>query len=139
MRYSRRLSGPLLDRFDLRVIVHRPPAGLVLAGPGEEPTSAVAERVRCARERAAERGVTANAELRARKLELAAPLHCDARRLLEKGLDRGQLTARGVQRVRAVALTVADLAGREPPLGADDVATALALRAEPRLGEGIRS
>jgi magnesium chelatase family protein len=138
MRYARRLSGPLLDRFDLRVIVGRPPAGLVLAGPGEESTSVVAERVRCARERAAARGVAANVELRARLLDAAAPLRCDARRLLETGLERGQLTARGVQRVRAVALTVADLAGREPPLTADDVSTALALRAEPRLADGVR-
>jgi magnesium chelatase family protein len=137
MRYARRLSGPLLDRFDLRVIVQRPPAGLVLSGPGEEASSAVADRVRCAREQATARGVAANAELRGRNLDAAAPLCCDAKRLLEAGLERGQLTARGVQRVRAVALTVADLGGREPPLTADDVATALALRAEPRLGGGV--
>ena len=52
-RYTRRLSGPLLDRFDLRVHVQRPDAVALLRGtPGEE-TSVVRERVAAARELAA--------------------------------------------------------------------------------------
>jgi hypothetical protein len=53
---------------------------------------------------------------------------------LEKRLREGQLSARGLDRVRRVALTVSDLAGRQGPLSAEDVLLALALRAPGALG-----
>lgn len=131
LRYGRRLSGPLLDRFDLRLIVARPPADVLLRGQPEESSEAVSARVFTARRRALDRGVATNAELDGRTLARAASLDDEARRLLEQRLRVGTLTARGVQRVRAVALTLADLAGREAPLTSDLVATALSLRADP--------
>ncbi|MCB0961827.1 MAG: ATP-binding protein, partial [Acidimicrobiales bacterium] len=60
-RYHRRLSGPLVDRFDLRVVVGRPTPEQLLGGAVGEPTAAVAARVRRVRERAAGRGVRCNA------------------------------------------------------------------------------
>jgi magnesium chelatase family protein len=129
-RYSRRLSGPLLDRFDLRVVVSRPDAAAVLSGPPGEPTAAVAERVAAARQLAADRGVRCNAELPAPRLDELAPLCRGASRLLEHRLRSGLLSARGVHRVRRVARTIADLGGEAGPVAEEHVCLALSLRAE---------
>jgi magnesium chelatase family protein len=130
-RYGRRLSGPLLDRFDLRLDVARPDPAQLLGGDPGEPTREVAARVVWARRRASERGVVANAVLPATALDAVAPLDRPAALLLEDRLRRGVLSARGLHRVRRVALTLADLGGRRPPLGEEDVCLALSLRAEP--------
>lgn len=129
--YGRRLSGPLLDRFDLRLEVARPDPGHLLAGPPGEPSIAVAARVAAARVLARDRGVRCNAELPAHRLEEVAPLTAPAAALLEDGLRSGALSARGLQRVRRVARTLADLGGRDGPLQEHDVGLALQLRAEP--------
>jgi magnesium chelatase family protein len=128
-RYLRRLSGPLLDRFDLRVDVARPGPDELLGGAAAEPSAVVAERVARVRALAAERGVVANAELDAAGLDEWARPGAEATELLDGALRAGRLSARGLARIRAVARTLADLAGRrEPELGADDVLAALALR-----------
>jgi magnesium chelatase family protein len=127
-RYVRRLSGPLLDRFDLRVEVDRPEPGDLLGGEPGEPTAVVARRVLDARARAVERGVDVNARLAACDLERWAPLTTPARRLLEALVRDGRLSGRGVHRVRRVARTAADLDGLDGPLDEDQVAIALALR-----------
>ncbi len=134
-RYASRVSGPLLDRFDLRVTVDRPDVGELLAGDSTrhrsvEPTAVVAQRVVAARRSAVARGVACNAALPASQLDVAAPLERDARRLLEARLRQGRLSARGLHRVRRVARTLADLGGREGPIGLDDIHAALVLRAE---------
>lgn len=131
-RYARRLSGPLVDRFELRVEVGRPDPAELLDGAGGEPTSVVAERVRAARALAAERGVRVNAQLPAWRLDDVAALEPPAARLVERALECGRLTGRGLVGVRRVARTIADLAGDDgPTLRAERVSAALALRAEP--------
>jgi magnesium chelatase family protein len=134
-RYASRVSGPLLDRFDLRVIVDRPEVAELLGGDGGdscsiEPTAVVAARVAGARRLAAARGVACNAELPSASLDASVPLDAEARRLLEARLRQGRLSARGLHRVRRVARTLADLAGRNGAVGVDDVHAALALRAD---------
>ncbi len=129
-RYSRRLSGPLLDRFDLRVVVSRPDAMSVLGGPPGEASAPVADRVAAARELARERGVRCNAELPAPRLDVLAPMTPGAARVLEHRLRSGQLSARGVHRIRRVARTIADLAGAGGPVAEEHVCLALSLRAE---------
>lgn len=129
-RYLRRLSGPLLDRFDLRVMVQRPSADMVMAPSDGEHSEAVASRVSRARERAAERGVESNAELSSSRMEEVCKLTPKARNLLLRRLEEGALTGRGLHRVRSVALTLADLADAEPVLSDETVAQALALRAD---------
>jgi magnesium chelatase family protein len=129
-RYNRRLSGPLLDRFDLRVVVTRPDAASVLGGPPGESSAVVAARVAAARQLAADRGVPCNARLPATRLDELAPLVPAASRLLEHRLRAGTLSARGLHRVRRVARTLADLAGSAGPLGEEHVCLALSLRAE---------
>jgi len=134
-RFARKISGPLLDRFDLRLEVGRPDAAEMLAdadeGPPVEPTAVVAARVHSARARARRRGVAANGELQPWQLDAEAPLSGSARRLVEQAMRRGRLTGRGLGGVRRVALTIADLMGHEPPLSADHISLALAFRTEP--------
>ena len=138
-RYARRLSGPLVDRFDLRVEVGRPEVADLLADGSGEPTAAVAARVAAARELAASRGVPANAQLPAWRLDEVAPLDRGATRPVERRLREGRLTGRGLGGVRRVARTVADLAGHTGPLGVEHVSAALALRCEPLFLEGRAS
>jgi magnesium chelatase family protein len=130
-RYSRRVSAPLLDRFDLRVDVQRgDPLALLHARPAET-TDEIAARVRAARDLAGERGVRCNAELTPAGLDRWAPMEAAAVAVLEGALRRGTLSGRGLYRVRRVARTVADLSGHEGPLTEDDVRTAIELRSEP--------
>ena len=74
-----------------------------------------------------------NAHLASEMLERLTPLTVDATRILDGALRSGKLTARGLARVRRVALTLADLRGIEPPLTTDLVRLALQLRSEPLL------
>lgn len=131
-RYQARLSGPLLDRVDLRVEVEPVDrADLLEQGGRGEPTAVVAARVREARARAAVRLTgtpwTTNSEVPSHELRtrlLAAP---GALAAAERDLERGILTARGLDRVLRVAWTVADLRGAPRP-EARDIAVALELR-----------
>jgi len=128
-RYARRLSGPLLDRFDLHVVVGRPTVSEIMDSSPAESSAAIAERVTMARERARLRGVVANAELPSASLETHAPLTEGARDLLERQLYAGSLSARGLDRVRRVALTLADLSPSQVAVDEGHVAMALELRA----------
>ena len=139
-RYARRLSGPLLDRFDITLRIDRPTnAELVNEGPGES-TAVVAARVDATRARALARGVRTNAELAASSLDVVAPLDPRGVTLLERHLRSGRLSARGLHRVRRLARTVADLDGAGPTVGASHVAEALFLRGSRALllGEEVR-
>lgn len=127
-RYVRRLSGPLLDRFDLRVVVARPTVNDLLSRGAGESTAAVAERVGKARERARMRGVRSNSALASNVLDDVAPMASAARRLVERRLRSGALTARGLDRVRRVARTIADLDGAGLEISAEHIAAALELR-----------
>lgn len=135
-RYLRRLSGPLLDRFDLRVGVERPGADDLLSGVGGEPTSAVAQRVATARALALDRGGIPNGQIPAGRLDELAPLSPSAVELLRLRLESGDLTGRGYHRIRRVARTIADLQGEAGVIGQAHVALALGLRV--RLGIGRR-
>jgi magnesium chelatase family protein len=131
-RYQARLSGPLLDRVDLRVEAD-PVTRAELTAPGArgESTATVADRVRAARERAATRLADTpwrtNSEVPGRELRTRWHAVPGAMDEAERSLERGALTARGIDRVLRVAWTVADLVGHDRP-DAGDVALALQLR-----------
>jgi magnesium chelatase family protein len=129
-RYLRRLSGPVLDRFDLRVAVRRLPAADLLSGDRGEPSAVVAARVADARARARERGVSANAYLSSAQLGEFAALDAEARTLVRWHVDAGRLSGRGLTRIRRVARTVADLEGHDGALCERHVSLALHLRAD---------
>lgn len=131
-RYQARLSGPLLDRVDLRVEVEPVSrSDLLRQGGRGEPSAAVAVRVREARERAAARlqGTpwSLNSEVPGHELRTRWPVAAGVMAAAERDMERGLLTARGLDRVLRVAWTIADLAGRERPQ-AYDVGLALELR-----------
>ena len=117
-RYRRRISAPLLDRFDLVVPLSRPDPDELLSGVPGEASSAVASRVATARARAAARP----------KAGCGPPLAPDAEALLGSKLRSGVLSARGLHKVSQVARTVADLAG-DDTVSFAHAAEALSLRA----------
>jgi len=132
IRYLHRLSGPLLDRVDLRIEMLGASRADLRGDPaGVEGTSAVAARVAAARDRAAARLVgtpwRVNAEVPGHVLRRRWQLPWEVVAEAERLLDLGQLTARGVDRVVRVAWTLADLAGRDRP-DAGDVRIALDCR-----------
>ncbi|MEU8857471.1 YifB family Mg chelatase-like AAA ATPase [Streptomyces sp. NPDC048556] len=142
-RYQARLSGPLLDRVDLRVEVE--PVGradLMGSGGRGESSADVAARVREARERAAERLTgtpwTTNSEVPGHELRTRLVAAPGALMAAERDMERGVLTARGLDRVLRVAWTVADLRGADRP-DATDVAVALELRTGIQRGVPMRA
>ncbi len=108
-RYRRRLSAPWLDRFDLRLEVHRPESG---DGPGE-PSSTVRARVAAAvarqERRYAARRWRRNAKVPAGALAEVIPLTPEGEDAWRWAIGHDALTGRGAARVRRVARTLADL------------------------------
>ncbi|TPW75437.1 YifB family Mg chelatase-like AAA ATPase [Schumannella soli] len=133
-RYLQRLSGPLLDRVDIRLRVHRVTAAqLRLAADEPTVSTAVArDAVLQARDRAHRR--LANTPWR-RNVELPGTWlrsgdgvpAAGATAPLERALERGVLSMRGYDRVLRLAWTIADLDGVDRP-GADQIGRALHLR-----------
>jgi magnesium chelatase family protein len=117
-RYLARLSGPLLDRVDLRARMH-PLTGFSGASGEAESTATVRARVLAARGAATERWAAAgwrtNAEVPGPVLRSRFALPRAVLQPLDAGLRRGELTARGADRALRVAWTLADLTGRDRP------------------------
>ena len=128
-RHRRRLSGPLLDRFDLQVTLSRP-AHDELSAPAKEGTQAVAERVACARERQIARStpeVGTNARAAEADLVCDEAITANALSVVADAYRRGILTPRGRVRVLRVARTIADLRD-SAKTDESDVLQALAMR-----------
>jgi len=119
-RYLARLSGPLIDRVDIKVGLFRSTRRELLADRRFiESSRVVAERVLLARERAAKRFANTpwrcNAEVPARALHAEYRPPAVAMSPLLGHLDSGRLSARGLDRILRVAWTLADLAGKDRP------------------------
>ncbi len=126
-RYRGRLSGPLLDRFDLAVEVPRLTATeLTHAQPGE-PSAVVRDRVAAARRWRMKRSGCMSAALEGEALRTACRLESDGAALLEEATERLGLSPRGHARLLRVARTIADLAGAER-ITTGHVAEAITLR-----------
>ena len=123
-RYARRLSGPLADRLDLRVQVARVEAA-ELQGPPGESSASVRSRVLSARMRQEGRG-SLNRDLSRDEVDDLA-WGDGTRSLLETAMTSLALTARGWERVRRVAVPIADLS-ESPEIATEHVAEALAFR-----------
>ncbi len=128
-RYRRRISGPLLDRIDLRLELPSPRVD-ELATPADNGATAAAitAGVRQAHaRRRARQGRVPNARLDTEGLDRVAPLDRAQKRLLERAVELRGLSARAVQSLRRSARSIADLEDSER-VAADHLAQALALR-----------
>lgn len=130
-RYHRRVSGPLLDRFDLRIGVQRPSPSELFGDPAGDSSADVAERVAAARSRALDRSGVLNGSLNPNELDRVAPLSDGARTVLENAVRQGRLSARGVGRVRAVSRTLADLEDSGDVVSVEQLCLAMSLRVDP--------
>jgi magnesium chelatase family protein len=127
--YRSKISGPLLDRIDLRVEVGRlGKEALRDTAAGGERSETVRERVVAARTLALRRGGVCNAQLEGPQLEAASRTGQEGIRLLDEAVERFGLSVRAYHRVLRVSRTIADLAGADH-VGAAHVAEALSLRA----------
>ncbi|MEE6139335.1 YifB family Mg chelatase-like AAA ATPase [Mycobacterium sp. 050128] len=129
-RYLGKLSGPSLDRVDLRVQMHPVRAGAFATVEGES-SAQVRDRVAQARDAAAARwrphGFSTNAEVSGTLLRRKFRPSSQAMGPLRLAVERGLLSVRGLDRTLRVAWSLADLAGRTSP-GLDEVAAALSFR-----------
>jgi magnesium chelatase family protein len=131
--YRAKMSGPLLDRIDVHVVL--PPVEVralqgSLRGEASAPVRERVERARAVQRQRAERkeaGATTNAALAPRDLEQVAALCCAGARMLAAAVERLSLSARAYGKVQRVARTIADLDGSERVLAAH-VAEAISLR-----------
>lgn len=116
--YMGHISGPLLDRFDLRIEVPPVPFSDLDLPSASEGSQDVAQRVALAREIQTSRyqenpDIWLNSDAEGETLDQAAPLTPDSRELLQRAAERFGLTARGYHRVIRVARTIADLAAEQ--------------------------
>ena len=130
-RYLGRLSGPLMDRVDVKVAlapVSR--RDMLYDRKFAEPSAVVAERVAAARKRCAARLAGTpwrlNAEIPGAQLRRAFPPAAGSLKSLERAMELGQVSARGTDKIVRVAWSLADLAGRDRP-GTDEVNLAMGL------------
>ena len=127
-RYNGRISGPLLDRLNLRVHVPRVPYEALRDGRAHERSSDVRRRVLTARARMTARGCRANSELTPAELRRHCSLDGPAEELLGRAVQDRRLSARAYHRILRVARTMADLEESDG-VRRDHLASALLLRA----------
>ena len=139
--YQARISGPLMDRIDLRIEVPAVTAADLILPPAAEGSAEVAARVAAARDIQLKRYASAglphirtNAEAPAALLETIAQPDAQGLKLLRDASETMRLSARGYHRVLRVARTLADLDGAHD-IGRLHLAEALSYRA---LAEDVR-
>ena len=140
LKYQSRVSGPLLDRIDIQIVV--PPVAvkdLPLMAPGE-PSAEIRKRVVKARAMQAERyrgmpGVHTNADVRSRDLVRVCRLSERERDDLVRLIERLNISARAYDKVLRVARTLADLQGAEA-VSPENLSAAISFR---RLDDGENS
>ncbi|WP_071517292.1 YifB family Mg chelatase-like AAA ATPase [Geitlerinema sp. PCC 9228] len=136
-QYWARLSGPLMDRIDLQVVVARLKPEEITGQPLEESSQTVLKRVLAARDRARERfaeesRVKCNADMQSQHLRQWCQLDSDTQTLLEGAIRKLGLSARATDRILKVARTIADLQGTEH-LQTQHVAEAIQYRSLDRM------
>ncbi len=131
-RYLGRISGPLMDRVDIRVVVDPPSAvDLDYNSPPAEDSNSIRKRVENARVNSQRRLSNTvwkkNAEIPSSAIRELFPLRGDANQKLNQFFTTSRTSARGVDRIARLAWTVADLNNHQSP-ELSDVETAIKLR-----------
>lgn len=122
-RYRKKISGPLLDRFDMVIEVPSVDPASLLHKPDGESSASIRQRVTAARAvqqaRCADAGVACNARLSGKMLRRHCPLTVGQQKLLLAAVEQFGLSARAFDRILRVTRTIADLAGRDQVEDAD--------------------
>ena len=130
-RYTRKISGPLLDRIDIHIRVPRVEYKELTASQTSEPSAVIRRRVTNARDIQLQRlrkfHVICNAQMSHAVLKKTCPLSDNAQKLLERAFDKMNMSARSYDRIIKVARTIADLA-QEDEITEQHVAEAIQLR-----------
>ena len=125
LSYLSKLSGPIMDRIDIQLMVSRVDARMLVNRKPGQTSAEIAARVLKAREiqrarfasaaststGAADKRVFCNASMNNRQTEMFCPLSADCKMLLERLIERMGLSARACSRIIRLARTIADLAG----------------------------
>ena len=114
-QYQGRVSGPLLDRFDLHIEVPQVSFGELASSSGGSASAELGKRIAAARDRQLARDGCLNSQLDDSAVWRAVPLDRDGLNLLKQAVRKWQLSARGTVRVLKCARTIADLEDCEKP------------------------
>ncbi len=135
-RYQKRVSGPMLDRFDIHIEVPRVKYEKLSSERLGEPSSTIRQRVCTARERQQARfkgtSMRSNADMGPAEIRTHCALDTSGQSLMKAAVRQLNLSARGYHRVLKLARTIADLAG-EAQIGTAHIAEAVQYRS--RRGE----
>lgn len=119
LSYLSKLSGPIMDRIDIQLLVSRVDARMLVNRKPGQSSAEIAERVLKAREvqrarfAASGEDIFCNASMNNRQTEMFCPLSQDCKALLERLIERMGLSARACSRIIRLARTIADLAGSQ--------------------------
>lgn len=109
IKYQKRVSGPLLDRFDLNVEVPRLKYEKLSEENSAEPSEPIRQRIEKARQKALERLGKTNTEMNTKEIKKFCVLNEESNKLLKNAVDQFNLSARQFTRILKVARTIADL------------------------------
>ena len=130
-RYTRKISGPLLDRIDIHIRVPQVAYKDLSSRQKAESSSSIRERVSAARDRQLERlrpfGLFTNSQMNHAMMKENCPLGSAAQNLLELAFKKMNLSARSYDRIIKVARTIADLDGAKD-IDAKHIAEAVQMR-----------
>ncbi|MBI3804660.1 MAG: YifB family Mg chelatase-like AAA ATPase [Nitrospirae bacterium] len=130
-RYRAKVSGPLLDRIDLHIVVPAVPFRDLTTEAEDESSETIRKRVLAAREiqraRYEKEGIRCNAQLRPRQIKKHCQIDVPSRRLVELAMERLGLSARAYNRILKVSRSIADLDQRER-ISAADISEAVQYR-----------
>lgn len=117
-RYQKRLSGPVLDRIDLHLVVPKlPSADLATPASGIETSQMIKEKIKASRaiqsQRFKHKDYKLNSQMSVAEVREHCPLDKNSQKILAQAVDKLDLSARAYFRILKVARTIADLAGRE--------------------------